>query len=496
MDNSLRDVLEAIDAMQETFFDTFAGTWSDAIDWTAAVTGTHISVTLNSIIDGLDLTFDSSCSEILKWENLVNKYYSQSGFFYFGENVFALRNQAYDDMLWVVLGWLESTKFADMYSARHEASSQLESGGWHGLQLSPLAAHRARVFYELAAHGWDDYLCDGGMTWNPSLTPYKNAITNELFIAASISMYLYFPGDNNSAPFLASGPGADYCKAHSPIYLENAIKSYKWLRESGMRSEEGLYQDGFHIRGWRRYPNGTINPGTGRCDELNTMVYTYNQGVLLTANRGLWLATGASSYLQDGHELISDVIRATGWQDSDHDQSKNQEWYGLGRGGVLEEFCDHTLRCSQDGQTFKGIFFTHLSEFCRPLRPHERDLFPQFIQNSIDQDVYEYHLARCASYKSWIDHNAAAAMVTKNDDGLFGMWWGVPHNADQGVWEAIPTQSLPDGAVDHRNMGSVFGNGMVSGDDLNDRGRGRTVETQGSALAVIRARWQWRAVYG
>lgn len=484
----LQDVLDAIETMQETYFDNFAGTWGNAIDWTAAVMGTHISATLNNIVDGLDLAFDSSCSEVFKWENLVNKYYTQTGFFYFGEDAFSLRNQAYDDMLWVVLGWLESTKFADMYDYRRAASSGSGSAGWHGLQLSPLAAHRARVFYELASVGWDDYLCGGGMTWNPSLTPYKNAITNELFTAASISMYLYFPGDNNSAPFLATDAAKTDYHPHAAIYLENAIKSYKWLKESNMINEHGLYQDGFHITGWHRYPNGTINPGTGECDALNTMVYTYNQGVILTANRGLWLATGASSYLQDGHDLITDVMRATGWPNED------MEWRGLGRGGVLEEFCDHGLGCSQDAQTFKGIFFTHMAEFCRPLRAHERDLLPQVGQTGIDEDVYKYHLARCSDYAKWIDHNAAAALVTKNDDGLFGMWWGVPYHSDsQEEWKHVE-QRLPDGAVDHMNPVHPFGV-STAGRDLNDRGRGRTVETQGSALAVLRAKWQWHAVY-
>lgn len=488
VDDTLKDVLDAIDTMQETYFDRFAGTWSDAIDWTAAVMGTHISATLNSIVDGLDLTFDSSCSDVLKWENLVTKYYTQTGFFYFGENAFGLQNQAYDDMLWVVLGWLESTKFADMYDARRAASSDAEPTGWHGLQLSPMAAHRARIFYELASNGWDDYLCGGGMTWNPYLTPYKNAITNELFTAASISMYLYFPGDNNSAPFLATGVGTKDYHPHDPVYLANAIKSYKWLKESEMRNDGGLYQDGFHITGWHRYPNGTINPGTGQCDELNTMVYTYNQGVLLTANRGLWLATGASSYLQDGHDLITDVMRATGWLSDD------SEWHGLGRAGVMEDFCDHGLHCSQNGQTFKGIFFTHMAEFCRPLRTHEREILPQFVQAGIDEDIYKYHLARCSAYTKWIDHNAAAALATKNDEGLFGMWWGVPYNSEsQDEWKHVQ-QRLPDGAVDHMNPVPPFGISMT-GEDLNDRGRGRTVETQGSALAVLRAKWQWHTVY-
>lgn len=494
VEQSLQDVLAALEIMQDTYFDTFAGMWSDAIDWTAAVTGTYISATLSGIVEGLDLTFTSSCSNVLRWENLVNQYYTQSAFFYFGENVFSLRNQAFDDMLWVVLGWLESVKFADMYATRHGESDELESGHWHGLQLSPMAAHRSRIFYELASVGWDDALCDGGMTWNPSLTPYKNAITNELFAAASISMYLYFPGDNNSAPFMTAGSEPQFGAPHDPIYLENAIKSYKWLTESHMRNEAGLYQDGFHITGWRRYPNGTINPGTGNCDELNTMLYTYNQGVLLTANRGLWLATGARSYLDDGHDLVSSVVRATGWPNNE-----DRRWQGLGRAGVLEEFCDHGLHCSQDGQTFKGIFFHHLTEFCRPLRQQEKDILVPHTNSAagFDDGVYRYHLARCAAYGRWIEHNAEAALATRNDDGLFGMWWGVPRRRprDGDDWEGLK-EHLPDGAVDRLNpVHDLRSFTPEITNDLNDRGRGRTVETQGGGLSVLRARWQWHALY-
>ncbi|KAK5945484.1 hypothetical protein PMZ80_002689 [Knufia obscura] len=486
---ALQDVLDALESMQETYFDAFAGTWADAIDWTAAVTGAHVTFTLNGIVEGLDLKFEEACSDILRWENLVNQYYTQTAFFYFGENAFGLRNQAYDDMLWVVLGWLESTKFADLYARRHAGGDEFESAAWYGLQLSPMAAHRARVFYELAAVGWDDSLCGGGMTWNPSLTPYKNAITNELYTAASISMYLYFPGDNDSSPFLGT-QGDRFYNGHDPVYLENAVKSYKWLKESRMRNAAGLYQDGFHVTGWHRFPNGTINPGTGLCDDLNTMVYTYNQGVLLTASRGLWLATGARSYLDDGHDLVSSVIRATGWP------NEGKDWHGLGRGGVLEEYCDHGLYCSQDGQTFKGIFFTHLTEFCRPPRPYERESTFGIVFHSFDEEGYRYHLARCAAYAKWIEHNADAALATKNEDGLFGMWWSVPYESDnRAEWEGLASgQRLPDDAVDHLNPISYF-RPSVSDGDLNDRGRGRTVETQGSALAVLRAKWMWQALY-
>jgi hypothetical protein len=328
------------------------------------------------------------------------------------------------------------------------------------------------------------------MLWNPYLTPYKNAITNELFAAASIAMYLYHPGDNNSSPYFTSGnkDGQHPSKPHDPQHLENAIKSYKWLKDSHLQSScSGLFQDGYHISGWRRYPNGTVNPGTGECDELDRMVYTYNQGVILSASRGLWMATGARSYLDDGHVLIENVIRATGWP------NENDLWRGLGRDGILEEYCDHRGLCSQDGQTFKGIFFLHLSEFCRPLWSHEEDQISMHTGSGYDRHMYRYHLARCEAYGKWIAHNAQAALATRNEDGLFGMWW-TSVKWDQDLLRKVEEDSaLPKGIEDHRNPATKSaGSSPAKGQDVNDRGRGRTVETQAGGLSVLRAHWNWQ----
>ena len=504
----LRPMLDALEVMQDQYFDIFSGTWPSAIDWTAAVMGTHVSAALSSLVTSIEATEISTCTDLLQWHNTIDRYFAQISLFYFGENAFSIRNQAYDDMLWVVLGWLESVKFIDLYSSKHWQSFDKTGAklgtGWHGLQLSPMAAHRARIFYELASSGWDTELCNGGMIWNPRLTPYKNAITTELFISASISMYLYFPGDNNTSPLLLQQecdkkkpPGLP----HDTQYLGSAVKAYKWLQESDMQSpQSGLYQDGFHVTGWFRFPNGTISPGTGECDELNSMVYTYNQGVLLTAHRGLWIATGQRSYLDDGHALVDNVIRATGWPNHD------RLWRGLGRGGVLEEFCDRGGYCTQDSQTFKGIFFHHLTEFCRPLRDQERK-FLEYHSDGFDKRVYRYHLERCGAYGAWIEHNANAASVTVDPAGRYGMWWGRQYRNRtwDGQIEANP--SLPTTAIDHVNDGRPadwsFQPGSesqgfqkakmepVHPNDINDRGRGRTVETQSGGLAVLRAQWQW-----
>ncbi|OJD12808.1 hypothetical protein AJ78_06649 [Emergomyces pasteurianus Ep9510] len=548
--DTLTKLLNALDVMQASYFETWQGTWPSSIDWTAAVLATHVSATLSSLSINLHTILDDSQSaaaggfttpesqrfNALAYENLINHYFLQLSTFYFGEDAFSVRMQAYDDMLWVVLEWLENIKFQNIHSTLHYSSySKMNDSlrqSWYGTQFSKPAAHRARLFYDLASHGWDTSLCNGGMVWSPYLEPYKNAITNELFISASIGMYLYFPGDDIDSPLLSdSSPSGMVSEPHNPAHLNSAITAYAWLRNSSMTGANGLYGDGFHIQGWR----DKSNPGTRKCDVLDTMVYTYNQGVVLSGVRGLWLATGAKFYLEDGHHLVENVIEATGWPDK-----SSQTWHGLGRAGVLEEACDSSGSCSQNGHTFKGIFFHHFAEFCRPLSKDEEQYLSSSIrgkrtakQAESQRQDYEWHQEKCSSYYFWVAHNANASYVTKDESGKFGMWWGKPYPYQN----LNPTQTspLPDGAVDYRNE-NPFADVAVdeprqrlpknaddeiyfrryrklpllkrrkseetshsyprrvdpaAPKDVNDRGRGRTVETQSGAVAILRALFQW-----
>jgi hypothetical protein len=494
--NTLQDLIAALQVMQDRYFVLWQGTWPTSIDWTAAVLGTHVSAVLSSLSSGpLDIPDNDELQGLsfFRLENTVNRFFSHTSAFYFGENSFSLRNQAYDDMLWVVLGWLENIKFQNLHSDLHYVSSSNSSGElWYGTQFQNSAAHRARIFYELASAGWDKTLCEGGMIWSPYLLPYKNAITNELYISASIEMYLYFPGDSIDAPFLVDSQGTQPAQKnpHDPVHLQAAIDGYEWLKNSNMTGIGGLYADGFHISGWQ----STSNPGSGQCDELNSMVYTYNQGVILSGLRGLWLATNSQDYLRDGHELVREVLQATGWP-----HTSNQQWKGLGRGGVLEDACDSRGTCSQDGQTFKGIFFHHLSAFCRPLQPQEKQFLADAVRKHTAHDdwveIYEQHMKQCGTYGPWVKHNAQAALMTRDNDGKFGTWWGRSyHQLDAN--EFVDSSTIPDGAVDYRNadcemMSSTTGS---TSKDYNDRGRGRTVETQSGGVAVLRALYQWQSM--
>ncbi|KAI2471399.1 glycoside hydrolase family 76 protein [Annulohypoxylon bovei var. microspora] len=566
--NALADVLDAMHVMQTEHFAPWLGTWPEAIDWTAAVMGTHVSGAVRSLSEAL-VHLNSDWESFVDWKlqtNLVDKYFAQITAYYFGQDAFAIRNEAYDDILWVVLGWLESIQLVNVHSNLHfksdfqdkvstpevdsfpRLSDSFFNQTYHGKMWVPAFAHRARVFWDLASLGWDTKLCGGGMVWNPRLLPYKNAITNELFIAASISMYLNFPGDDNPSPFY--GPrGTDDSTPHTRSgprdarYLKAAVEGYKWLVGSNMTDSQGLYTDGFHISGYTDMGNNNT-----KCDQRNNMVLSYNQGVLLTGIRGLWEATGASSFLSDGHKLIQNVIRASGYDlasDSPVDDiltlrpGRLPKWHGLGRAGVMEDPCDASGTCSQDGQTFKGIFFHHLTSFCAPLTE------PTPAPDNIKVDTRAFTAARdshagaCAAYGGWLKHNARAALGTRDKDGRFGQWWtagllghwtgpwpsiaddGVPH-ATNGVdyrnygvpndttWRAPPPRNgngpvdmplvekdqaqKPLASTEDEPMGELKKRGANEADakakDPNTRGRGRTVETQGGGLALLRAHWQ------
>jgi len=535
--------------MQDRYFEVWLGKYTSAIDWTAAVMSTHVSSTLSSLSRSLSYTmpgtFDKSRKldvEAQMVDNEINKYFAQTSAYYFGEDHFAIRMQAFDDMLWVVLGWLEATRFVQGHSVGHYAPNKARGREWHATQFVPAFAHRARVFYELAEKGWDWRLCGGGMTWNPSLLPYKNAITNQLFISASTSMYLHFAGDSNCSPFISqhgkSRPRGDQlyddCDSknrgrYDPVYLANALNAYNWLKESGMTNSQGLYVDGFHIGGYR------TNHSKTTCDERNEMVYTYNQGVILSGLRGLWEATGETLYLEDGHELIQNVIRATGWkkaepsytpyftrvsqqyknnaaaaEEEDQDVLSN-DWAGLGYNGILTELCDPSGRCNQDAQTFKGIFFHHLTAFCdplpsRPARPGRT--------HAATREIATLHDNSCRGYAAWVVYNAQAALQTRDPEGKFGSWWGAPDITSSSQSVSLHVPVLPENATDYRNIHAhSYDDAYMETDpetvpgwfgyededettrrgngDLNDRGRGRTVETQGSGLAVVRAMWEF-----
>ena len=554
----LEDAFSALAVLQDNYFEAVNGTWPSSIEWTGAVIETIVSGMLTTLTQSLASSDFGSDANWKQKENLISSVYAQIVHSFFGQNALAIKNEvsvrqnhewkrndinmckAYDDILWVVLGWLEAIKFVQLHSEMHYPGTEhacnhlptqlgqaTQTSSWHGYNWLCTFADRARTFWDLASEGWDTKLCHGGMTWNPKLTPYKNAITNELWISASIAMYQHFPNDT----FKQSWAASKGFPSKEPVYLAAAVEGYKWLKGVNMTNQQGLYVDGFHV--------DMSKPGNVECDQRDEMVYTYNQGVILTGQRGLWSVTGSVSYLEEGHKLIQSAINATGW-DLDKNQPVDKPsrglspWRGLGRGGVLEEQCDASGTCSQDGQAFKGIFFHHFTAFCAPIE--DAGIKDDMLVNIRERrSVKATHGKECHKYLEWVKHNVDAALETRDSAGRFGMWWGagafaavtksddgIDHNApnttdyrNKGTpqdkiwgtnkWEPgsrsvkQPCQDLvlqpnsdirePTGSTEPKH--EVVPNELKArADDPNNRGRGRTVETQAGGIALLRAYWE------
>lgn len=475
--SSLPAMVNALEVMQSQFWSSATSTWPTGIDWTRATFNTNVATALSVLA-----TYQAS-----GYEDEILKYFSEVSAFYGGENATSLRTQKYDDQQWVILEWLEAIKFVNLYESINQ--------DFDGQKYIPEFAHRARIFWDLASQGYNTTLCGGGMLWTDDLAPYKNAITNQLFISSSIGMYLYFPGDSNPNP--SSVPNSTYdssqalppIQAHDQRYLDAAIKEYNWLSTSNMTNSQGLYIDGFHITNW----TSSTSIGTGKCDARDESVYTYNQGVLLSGLRGLWDATGDQKYLNDGYAQMKSVINATGWQ-----SLPGGVWAGLGSDGILQDLCDVDGSCSQDAQNFKGIFFHHLTLFCEPLTMDESQQKGQntsVIFNASPAQA-EAHQSQCDSYTPWILHNAQYAYTTRDSEGVYGGWWDANYTTPKGYTatpagadvenKGIPQDRfwrLPSNpAVSEAGMTPVV-NGSAS--DPNSRGRGRTVETQSGGLALM-----------
>ncbi|EPS44415.1 hypothetical protein H072_1599 [Dactylellina haptotyla CBS 200.50] len=483
----LRYLIHSFETLQARFFSDESGDYPAAIDWTAAVIQTHAVSSLHSIL----------LSQLPKNEtlNLIDIYFPDIASFYDTQNVGSLRFQAFDDMLWVVLGWLAAVRFLDAY---HNLYPEDYNQDFYSHRKD--FALRAREFYFYAERGWDELFCGGGCIWNPNLNPYKNAITNELFISASAQMYTTFPPEYNPDYESSAGDPED---GRDISFLQNAAKGYAWLKATNFTNDAGLIIDGFHISSyWKR-----------KCDERDEQTYTYNQGVVLSGLRALWEITGKEEYLHDGYELINSVIKSGG------------KFGEMVRKEILEEHCDIFGWCNQDAQAFKGIFFHHFTAFCSvhaytgTWKPAEEKPVPGL----------DAHLERCKTFFPFVTKNAEAAWSTRDSyRSVFGMWWSAP------LYENDPRfkSKLRDGsldlmrdpeAVDFINtvrgedwmlsatmaelrlgesgkvdwekgnladsldsMVHTNGHGGAGG-DLNDRFRGRTVETQTGGVGVIRA---------
>jgi hypothetical protein len=183
--DTLSETLSALHVLQNDFYSAERGTWPESIDWTGAVIGTHFSAAVNSISETL-ASISTGVEGVEDWklkQNVMEGYFTQLVAYYFGEAAETIKGEAYDDILWVVLGWIEAVRLVKSHSSRYyqletqDAGYRADSSGqavlgnrtWHGNTWTPAFASRARAFWNLGSEGWDTKLCDGGMIVSGSL---------------------------------------------------------------------------------------------------------------------------------------------------------------------------------------------------------------------------------------------------------------------------------------------------------------------------------------
>lgn len=179
-------------------------------------------------------------------------------------------------------------------------------------------------------HAWNASC--GGVAWAVNV-PYINAITNELFLSASMAL-----ARTTSCP---SCPVANY------TYLGWAQREWSFLNSSQMLQAPPalpLYQDGLSETNCSEVANGAA-------------IWTYNQGALLS---GL-VFLGSALNRSDLVDFAADVADAA------------MAYFGSSSNGVLVEFaCGPTGNCSGlDGQQFKGVLLRHMA-YMLPSLPKAR----------------------------------------------------------------------------------------------------------------------------
>jgi predicted alpha-1,6-mannanase (GH76 family) len=215
-------------------------------------------------------------------------------------------------------------------------NSFYDDNGWWGLAW--LAAYdltgnaryldAARTIFANMLTGWDD-TCAGGVWWNTDRR-YKNAITNELFLALAARLHLRCSSD-----------GADY--------LDWAHRAWEWFDGRGLIGATGLINDGL----------------TSACENNGGATWSYNQGVILGGLAAMYGITGDAAYLNRGEAIADAALRLLTTDSS------------AGTPGILVDRNEGApARRNRDGPQFKGVFMRNLYDFYlqRP-RPH----YQQFI---------------------------------------------------------------------------------------------------------------------
>jgi predicted alpha-1,6-mannanase (GH76 family) len=273
-------------AALQRWYSPWTGRWRSTGWWNAANAVT-------SVADYTARTGDRTFAWVISWTFWVARW----------QHLHFI-NSFFDDNGWWALAWLRAYEL---------------TGGKRYLVASQ------RIFTDMTT-GWDE-TCGGGLWWNKD-RKYKNAIPNELFLAAAARLHRLSPGSGGH-------------------YRDWALREWDWFLASGMIGPNDLVNDGL----------------SADCRNNGKPTYTYNQGVILGGLGDLYEITGDAAYLRQGERIADAVLSELTTPGS------------AAQPGILVEPGEADMSGRRgDGSQFKGIYARYLSDFCRYSdRPAYRD---------------------------------------------------------------------------------------------------------------------------
>ena len=258
---------------------------------------------------------------------------------------------SFDDQGWWALAWLKA------FELTHERRF---------LRRSNL------IFRYLVNESWtgdgNATACGGGCLWS-NKHDYKNAVTNELFFTLAAQLH-------DHAPALH----ADKEIPHADYLLDWAKKSWRWLRDSGMQGELGLFNDGLAKAGPNSIAHYSDFP---HCVNNNDTLWTYNQGVVLSGLAKLYQHTSEPSLLVSAREIFGRVVTYL--------TVAPQQSFGsdeLVPRVLVEPGCaiNDGNGCDINQAMFKGAFVRHLGYLarCPGLPAADQALYTAFLKFNAD----------------------------------------------------------------------------------------------------------------
>jgi predicted alpha-1,6-mannanase (GH76 family) len=222
-------------------------------------------------------------------------------------------NDSNDDEGWWALAWIDA----------------------YDLTKTPGYLAMAQTIFADMTTQWDTTTCGGGVWWSKDLkhSPYKNAITNELFLEIAASLANRVTDRTRKAE-----------------YLSWAQKEWKWFSASGMINSDSMINDGLNA----------TNPAA--CTNNQGATWNYNQGVILGGLVELYEAVHDPALLPKAKMIASAAMT-----------------HRVTTAGVLEE----PPGGGPDLPQFKGIFMRNLVRLNRVAPSAEYKSFADTNADSI-----------------------------------------------------------------------------------------------------------------